>query len=192
MNSFFNKYAAVGILLLAFLPLGYQYLNGGLSNQEIFADNFTTQKIIDTKNHRGFEGDKEDKVNAEAIIAVRSRAIVAYNDKNYSEATKYFKAYMSTTARAKDKAEVEFYLAISYLADNQTTKAKTLFQKMSKKGTKNRKQDAEWYLVLTLLKENNIEQAQTNLEKIISRKKTHAHKEKALKLKQQIDKYYVQ
>lgn len=189
MNTFF-KYAAAVILLLSFLPLGYQYLNGGLTGEELFADNFATRKIIDIKSYRGLEG--ENEIDAADARTVRSKAIVAYNEKNYSEATKYFKAYMTTTKKARDKAEIEFYLAACYLADNQTLKAKKIFKKITKTGKKNRKQDAEWYLVLTLLKENNVEQAQKNLSKILRQKRAHTHKEKALKLQQQIDKYYVQ
>ncbi|BDS13631.1 tetratricopeptide repeat protein [Aureispira anguillae] len=194
MNNFF-KYAVVVIILLSLLPLGYQYLNVGMTADELFVDNFTTHKIIDSKKHRGLESEAENtiaEVDAAAILAVRSKAILAYNKKNYSEATKYFKAYMTTTAKTKDKGEVELYLGLAYLGDNQTTKAKNLFKKMSKRGSKGRKQDAEWYLVLTLLKENNVEQAKKNLAKILHQKRAHTHKEKALKLQQQIDKYYVQ
>lgn len=192
MNKSF-KYAVAIIVLLSLLPLGYQYLNGGMTAEELFSANFTTQKIIDTKKHRGTEGSKKiDNKEIAAILAVRSKAILAYNQKNYSEATKYFKAYMSTTAKTKDKEEVELYLALAYLSNNELTNAKELFEKMSKKGSKSRKQDAEWYLVLTLLRQNNVELAQKNLHKILQYKKAHIHKEKALKLKQQIDKYYVQ
>ena len=123
------------------------------------------------------------------IIAVLNKGIAAYNNHEYSEATKYFQTYINT-AEDKDKQEIEFYLAVAYLAEGYVDQAKPLFEKMAKKGGKVRKADAEWYLVLSLLKENNVEQAQKNLNKIIKRKKAHPHKKKALKLQQQIDKHY--
>jgi hypothetical protein len=204
MNSLF-KYAAAAILLLAFLPLGYQYLNSEMSSDELFSDNFSHIKAINYFESRGttMAPNSEDRtpeqkaataqaeIDQAGLIAVLSRGISAYNNHQYTDATKYFSAYM-TTAEAKDKNEVEFFLAVSYLAEGNANDAKPLFQKMVKKGTRTRKADAEWYLVLTLLKENNVEQAQKNLKRIIKKRKAHAHKEKALKLQQQIDKYYVQ
>lgn len=210
MNNFF-KYAAAAILLLAFLPLGYQYLNSGMSSEELFSDNFSHKKAINYYSSRAIsddvdelyseeEGEEKKKpevaeaaedVEEAGIVAVLSRGINAYNNHQYAEATKYFNAYM-TSSNTKDKSEIEFYLAVSYLAEGRIADAKPMFEKMSKVGTKSRKADAEWYLVLSLLKENNVEQAQKNLNKIIKKKKAHPHKEKALKLKQQIEKYYVQ
>lgn len=202
IKSFF-KYAAAAILLLSFLPLGYQYLNSSMSSDEIFAANFSHKNVINYLDNRGVtapidleNATPEEKAAAQAeidqagIIAVLGRGISAYNNHQYADATKYLSAYM-TTSSVKDKGEVEFLLAVSYLAEGNASDAKPLFVKMTKKGTRTRKADAQWYLVLTLLKENNVEQAQKNLKKIIKRKKAHPHKEKALKLQQQIDKYYV-
>jgi|GEM_PF-2431617 len=208
LNNFF-KYAAAAILLLAFLPLGYQYLGSGMSSAELFSDNFAPSKAINIYNSRAARGSsdnpypfasdetieepetvqEEEDLDRAGIIAVLNKGITAYNNHQYAEATKYFETYIST-AEDKDKQEIEFYLAVAYLAEGYVDQAKPLFEKMAKKGGKVRKADAEWYLVLSLLKENNVEQAQKNLNKIVKRKKAHPHKKKALKLQQQIDKHY--
>lgn len=208
----FMKYAAAAVVILACLPLGYNYLNSGMTADEIFASNFAHSNAINYNNSRGGISaedpaldenaaamSEEERAEAEAlrlkaaleqatIAAVLNKGINAYNSHNYTDATKYFEAYM-TTADAKDKDEVEFYLAVSYLAEGQATKAKPMFEKMTKVGTKNRKFDAEWYLVLTLLKDNDIELAQKKLD-IIIKKPAHTHKEKALKLQEQINNHY--
>jgi tetratricopeptide (TPR) repeat protein len=208
----FIKYAVAAAVILACLPLGYNYLNSGMTADEIFASNFAHSNAINYTNSRGGGSaedpmldenavamSEEERAEAEAlrlknaleqatVAAVLNKGINAYNNHNYTDATKYFEAYM-TTADAKDKDEVEFYLAVSYLAEGDAAKAKPMFEKMTKVGTKNRKFDAEWYLVLTLLKDNDVELAQKKLDVII-KKPAHTHKEKALKLQEQINTHY--
>lgn len=209
----FIKYAIAAALVVVTLFVGYTSLNSGMTSDEIFASNFAHSNAINYMSSRGGVAEEdpalvdettaamseEEKVKAEelrlkanleqaTIAAVLNKGISSYNNHNYTDATKYFEAYM-TTANAKDKDEVEFYLAVSYLAEGQTDKAKPMFEKMSKIGTKTRKFDAEWYLVLTLVKEKNIDLANKKLDAII-KKTAHTHKEKALKLQEQINKHY--
>jgi hypothetical protein len=216
LNSNMQKWDAkhqqvAAALILACLPLGYNYLNSGMTADEIFASNFAHSNAINYTNSRGVATEdpmldenaaamsEEERAEAESlrlkaaleqatIAAVLNKGINAYNNHNYTDATKYFEAYM-TTADAKDKDEVEFYLAVSYLAEGDAAKAKPMFEKMTKTGTKNRKFDAEWYLVLTLLKDNNVALAQKKLDKI-THQPAHTHKEKALKLQEQINNHY--
>lgn len=196
MNNF-SKYAVIAILLLSLLPLGFQFLSQTMSAEEIFAANFTTEKILDLKNQRS-TNDSTDKTQTPEKLAiaksllVQSQAIASYNGKEYSKAINLFQAYLASDIRIKNKAKVELYLAKSYLADNKPSEAKNILEKIIKEDKKGVKKDAEWYLVLTLIKENNVEQAQKELNKILDSKTASAHKEKALKLQQQIDKYYVQ
>jgi TolA-binding protein len=193
-----SKYAVAAILLLSLLPLGYQFLSPTMSAEEIFAANFTTEKILDLKNQRSFEGDSAHKTKTPKDLEIakssliQSQAIASYNGKKYPEAINLFQSYLASDTKSKNKSETELYLAKSYLADNKSFEAKKILKKIIKEGKKGVKQDAEWYLVLTLIKENNIEQAQKGLNEILLSQTTSAHKEKALKLQQQIDKYYVQ
>lgn len=193
-----SKYAVAAILLLSFLPLGYQFLNQKMSAEEIFAANFTTEKILDLKNQRSFEEDSSSKTKSPEDLKIaqnlltRSKAIASYNGKNYPEAINLFESYLASDTRIKNKSETELYLAKAYLADNKPLEAKKTLLTIIKEGKKSTKQEAEWYLVLTLIKQNNVEQAKKGLNEILLSKITPAHKDKALKLQQQIDKYYVQ
>ncbi|WP_052597741.1 hypothetical protein [Aureispira sp. CCB-QB1] len=191
-----SKYAVATILLLSFLPLGYQFLSQGMSAEEIFAANFTTEKISDFKNQRGFD-ETQDKLNSKELEAeksarIRSKAIISYNGKKYSEAINLFESYLASNAFIKNKSKIELYLAKAYLADNKPLEAKKILTTIIKTEKKRIKQDAEWYLVLTLIKEDSVEQAKAELNNILNSQTPHAHKDKALKLQQQIDKYYVQ
>ncbi len=206
MNKFF-KYASAAILLLAFLPLGYQYLNSGMTSEELFLENFSHGNVINIlASHRGAvtsphaqksdaqpEKTKEELDQAK-VEKIFGKGISAYNAHRYADAIEYFDTYITTTTTTtQTKGQAELYLAISYLAQGQTANAKPLFAKIIEKNTNNaRKANAEWYLVLTLIKENKVEQAKKNLKNILNEKESHTHKEKALKLQQQIDRYYVQ
>jgi FimV-like protein len=191
----FSKYAVAAIVLLSFLPLGYQFLSQKMSAEEIFAANFTTEKILDFKNQRSSENNKTktpEEIEISSSMAIRSKAIISYNEKRYPEAINLFKSYLASGTKIKNKAKVELYLAKAYLADNKLVDAKKILESIIKESKKSTKQDAEWYLVLTLIKEDNVEQAKVGLNKILLSKTASAHKEKALKLQQQIDKNYVQ
>jgi FimV-like protein len=191
----FSKYAVAAIVLLSLLPLGYQFLNQKVNTEEIFAANFTTEKIYTFKNQRNSEGNKPrtpEELETAKSQETLSKATLSYNKKRYPEAINLFNSYLASSTKIKNKSTVELYLAKAYLADNKTFKAKETLELIIKEGKTSIKQDAEWYLVLTLIKENNVEQAKKGLNEILLSKKTSAHKEKAQKLQQQIDKNYVQ
>jgi FimV-like protein len=191
----FSKYAVIAIVLLSLVPLGYQFLSQKMSAEEIFAANFTTEKILNFENRRGFEEKKTTTPNDLEInkqIAIRTKAVIFYNEKKYPEAINLFQSYLASSIKIKNKTEVEFYLAKAYLADNKPSEAKKVLESIIKEGKKSIKQDAEWYLVLTLIKEDNVEQAKVGLNNILRSQTSAAHKNKALKLQQQIDKNYVQ
>ena len=88
--------------------------------------------------------------------------------------------------------DIEFYLAVSYLAEGQTTNAIPIFEKIKTTASVSRKSDAQWYLVLTLLKDNNVNDALQNLDSIIQSKRNNRYKEKAKKLKAEIEKHLLQ
>lgn len=190
-----SKYAVAAIVLLSLLPLGYQFLNQKMSAEEIFAANFTTEKVLDFKNQRSFEESKKktpEELEMAKNMITRSKAIMSYNEKKYSEAINLFNSYLASTKDVQNKSQIELYLAKSYLADNKTIEAKKTLTNIIKEGKKSIKQDAEWYLVLTLIKENNVEQAKKGLNEILLSQTSSAYHGKALKLQQQIDKNYVQ
>ena len=190
----FSKYAVAAIVLLSFLPLGYQFLNQEMDAEEIFAANFTTEKITDFNNQRNTDVSKvktPEEVEMAKSVLIRSKAIISYNEKKYPEAINLFKSHLASGTNIKNKSKVELYLAKSYLADNKLIEAKETLKKIIKEGKNSLKQEAEWYLVLTLIKENNVEQAKKGLNRILLSQTSSAHKKKALKLQQQIDKNYV-
>jgi len=191
----FSKYAVAAIVLLSFLPLGYQFLNQTVSAEELFAANFTTERILTFKNQRSSDLNEtktpeELEINKSRMIL--SKATLFYNKKAYPEAINLFKSYLAFGTKIKNKSKVELYLAKAYLADNNPLEARKVLEVIIKEGKKSIKQDAKWYLVLTLIKENNIEQAKKGLNEILLSQTSPAHKKKALKLQQQIDKNYVQ
>ena len=129
---------------------------------------------------------KEEIAKTKKMMSNSAKGIEAYNNHQYDEAIKYFATYMDLVGNKNE--EINFYLGVSYLAENQVEKAKEIFTRLSKKSSKVRKAEAEWYLVLTLLKDNDISGAEKGLNKIVKKKK-HRYHEKALSLKQKIEKH---
>lgn len=190
-----SKYAVAAIVLLSLLPLGYQFLNQKMSAEEIFAANFTTERILDFKNQRSSEESKKstpEDLKIAKSMATRSKAIISYNGKKYSEAINLFNSYLASSKNVQNKSQIELYLAKAYLAENKTVEAKNILSTIIKEGKKSIKEDAEWYLVLTLIKENNVEQAKKGLNEILLSQTSSTYQGKAMKLQQQIDKIYVQ
>jgi FimV-like protein len=178
LNSFI-KYAAAAILLLTFLPLGYNYISAPLTSAELFEENFTA--INYSKNN--------DVLIITRTYSLYNSGISLYKSKKYALAAENFKTFLlrkDLDVFRKQKAQL--YLATAYIKMDKTSDAKILLNEIISKGMNPIRQEAEWYLVLSLLKENNIVKAQKNLEKIYGQKKPHLYKDKALKLKQQFDK----
>jgi tetratricopeptide (TPR) repeat protein len=173
------KYAAVAVIVLSFIPLGYLVLNNKLTSEKVFEANFTpvlTQNYYSSRSKA-----EENKINL-------SKGISAYILEDYPKAIKHFNLFINSKNHkqySNNSNNIELYLGISYLALDQLKEAKKIFRKISTNGTKIRQQHTEWYRTLILVKENNINQAQENLQSIMS-KKSHIHLDKALQLASQI------
>ena len=172
MLNTIKKYWAAAILLLAFLPLGYWYLNSqGTTPDSLFADNFVAEEI---QPHLAWsrggetpeEGDPfaptaEEASEESRLKALLSSGIDAYNKKNYSSATVFFEDYIKGGEKINNAREIRFYMGVSYLAQNNTIKAKEIFKDLSQQpfsaGFQPIKQSSEWYLALTLLKEGDVQ-----------------------------------
>jgi len=189
------RYVAAAVVLLAFLPLGYQVLfsSGSATPEEMFAMHFEHNNAMNMYSSRSAtlteeEGKtEEDVAKEEEAKAYASSGVDAYNNKNYKQAIQNFSAYLMTTESKSE--DIQYYMAVSLLAENQLVKAKQSFKELLKDGSRARKADAQWYLVLTLLKENNVAEAQKHLNKVIRKKRSKRYKKKALKLKKQIEEY---
>jgi FimV-like protein len=184
----FSKYITVVIILLASFPLVLQLLSPKMSMDEIFAINFSTEKIIDLQSQRGV--DKEQKRTSEKWermkrMKTRSEAIASYNAKKYPEAISLFKSYLVSNSRIENEFKIKLYLAKAYLADNNTLEAKRVLASIIKKGKKNIQQEAEWYMILTLIKEKNVAEVKVRLNEILLYKTSDVLKERVLKLQEQ-------
>lgn len=179
------KYAALATVLLV-LPFS---CTNDVSPTSLFDANFEAPDAVNLYTARsvpeGSEEKKPEKDNA-AEVSNSAKGIKAYNAKQYSEAIQYFSAYVDMVGTKND--DIQFYLGVSYLANNQLNQAEEVFEKLTKEGVRSRKSESEWYLVLTLLKSNQLDATQKNIAKILKKKK-HPYYQKALSLQQKIDKH---
>ncbi len=185
MKNNWIKYVAVATVLFV-LPFS---CTNDVSPESLFDTNFEAPKAVNLYTARSVpEGTEEKKPDKENTVEVSNSAkgIKAYNAKQYSEAIEYFSAYVDMVGTKND--DIQFYLGVSYLANNQLKKAEEVFTKLSKDGVRSRKSESDWYLVLTLLKSNQLDATQKNIAKILKKKK-HPYYQKALSLQQKIDKH---
>jgi hypothetical protein len=181
--NYFFKYAAAAILLMAFMPLGYNYMFEEFTSEDLFEKNLSQVSFTE----------KDNQLSVTRIINLYNSGISYYKSREYATSVKKLNEYLlKKDIDPLRKQKAQLYLASSLIHLNNITKAKILLEEIISSGLnkiKNKtQQEAEWYLVLCLLKEDNIKEVDKNLERICGQKFTHLHKDNALKLKKQIDK----
>lgn len=117
----------------------------------------------------------EEKARLEAIL---NNAISAYNAKEYSTAIDLFSAYV---AEKPESMHINFFLGVSYLAENQIDPAKAIFNELIKHKHNMYHDQAEWYLALAELKSENLKQAMRLLRRM-KRKDAHYCNKEATEL----------
>jgi len=150
--------------------LGYVQLNRQPSHEALFAQNFTPFTNVIQPIVRG--------ENTENIL---TKAFIAYENKDYSTAEYYFIKIGNT----EDKSYTFFYAAMSQLAQDKTTEAKTQLTTYLNDSNNSLATQAHWYLALIYLKENNLKNAKTELQFVIDIKGDF--ETKATELLEQLD-----
>ncbi len=178
LNIFF-KYAAAAILLLTFMPLGYNYIFSPLTPEELFEKNITAI---------GYSNQDEVLTQTRTFNLFNS-GISLYRSKKYALSANNLESFLlGKELDVSRKQKAQLHLASAYIFMDKTSEAKRLLKDLIATSRSGISQEAEWYLVLSLLKENNITEVQKNLKKICGEKKAHLYKDKALELKHQLDK----
>ena len=118
-------------------------------------------------------------VRGENLNTIEYRAFVAYEAQNYHKAINLFNSVQSP-----NKAYINFYIGISYLALNKPEEAIEVLKPISKQTTLEGKQKdfnkrAQWYLALAYVKINDEQNAMSELKEIINDPTENARKEAA-------------
>ena len=206
-----KKYWIAAALLLLLTPLTVWYLSGTGSNvnaESLFAENFAAEEVqAYLGSHRGID-DPEASEGTGTVAVVKKTAteenklkvllasgVEAYNQKNYTDAVLFFEDYLKTGTNLSNEREIRFYMGVSYLAQNNTSKAKEIFKDLSQQpisfSFQPLKQSSEWYLALTLLKEGDVAQAKKRLNKIANEESGHPYQKQAKAMLGKMEKHAI-
>lgn len=174
----FLRYAAALVLMIGASFAYYAYTDGfskDFKPEELFANNFTHYKAMDKTLRRGaseaipptasvehsLSGDSEATTAPikpqPKHLQILESAIRSYNEQKYAQAIANFEQYLALEG-VSEKEDILFYLAISYLGNDQNAKAIELFKDLSSKNH-SMQSAAQWYLALSLLKDKQVAQA---------------------------------
>jgi len=132
------------------------------SHQDIFSEYFMAYPDILTQ--------KSGHIEQEMLHT----ALYYYNSEEYNAAVLAFQEYLTQNP---NDSTASFYLAISYLAENQDNQAKMVLQSLSGKLRESSlKTTVDWYLALTFLKSGNVEQSREIFEELAAGSTTYAKK----------------
>lgn len=145
------------------------FFSRSTSNQDVFASYYSTPANI---VHPIVRNDDEG--------TLKTKAFIAYTNKNYSEAHVLF----SNLYEQHQNSEILFYDAISLLEIDSTTTAIAKL-KLHENFNDAVSDKTQWYLALAYLKNNDSENSQTIFKAIVHRK-TYNYK-KAKKILKELD-----
>lgn len=201
MASRWKRYTAAAAAVVALaLPVGWYITQNQApaDTNALFADNFRADVLNEGElflminRNVTLPSPENTDTNASASeipaaslpSVILERGINAYNAQDYQEAIQQFNAFLKVgDTRPNAIPEVKFYLAVSYLANNQAPEARTLLQELVNT-TKNHTfgEEADWYLALTLLKLKETDNATKLLQQIADTSSNHAFQAKAATL----------
>lgn len=149
--------AAASILLI--LTFSGQYLLNKTDYSEKYTEVFEHYENILSENvylelsEKGFAGNPEE-ASLQQIIAAMS----VYDSKNYSLSAVMLSELLENGVDKSYQSNVQLYLGLSYMGDNQINRAIPVFLKLIENND-TMKETATWYIALCYLKNDNIEQS---------------------------------
>ena len=143
----------------------------------------TNHEEIFEKNFIAFE----DKVSPEIDLFLSTRStndhephvflrmiregMEHYNNKEYNKAIPIFEEYLRKNQGASDYNQIKFYLAVSFLGQNETEKSAKIFKDLAQLNGSVIQEDSKWYLALALARIGKTTEAKTQLEELASSEK---------------------
>lgn len=148
-----NWLIAASIAAIIGLSSYFIFNNQVISNQELYAKNFTPYENVVVPIVRN---NKE--------LTTKALAFAYYELGEYEKAIELFNQL--TSANTTEKTTINFYKANAYLMLDNYTDAKDLLLQIVKNNKKVWQQESIWYLALTYIKLEDIDNAKLFLQKL--------------------------
>ena len=82
-----------------------------------------------------------------------------------------FEEYLDKNKEASDYDQIKFYLAISFLSQNETERSARIFEDLAQRAEAEIKEDSKWYLSLAYARIGKTAEAKAQLEELASSEK---------------------
>lgn len=153
----FKRMAALAATILLLVVVSYPFIfqDKDVSNEALFADNFEPYKMI--LNQRSISDN-------DAEVALLNQAIVAYEGKNYGEASSAFQQLQTNNTNL---IALRFYTGLSELGAENTATSIDIFKEILATRDHLFIEQSRWYLSLAYLQKGDRETAKLELEKIV-------------------------
>lgn len=159
-------------LVAVFALIAGLFLLKPSNNEAFFDDNFVafedniSQELDLILSTRG-AGDDASLVSLRMI----REGMEHYNNKEYDKAIPIFEEYLEKNQDASDYNQIKFYLAVSFLSQNETEKSAKMFEDLAQLAGEEIQEDAKWYLSLAYARVGRKEDAKAQLEELANSEK---------------------
>lgn len=142
------------------------------SSEQVFDDNFIAfedniSEELDLMLSTRSAGDEE----SHGFLRMIREGMEHYNNKEYDKAIPIFEEYLEKNKDASDYNQIKFYLAVSFLGQNETEKSAKMFEDLAQLAGKEIQEDSKWYLSLAYARIGKTAEAKTQLEELASSEK---------------------
>lgn len=168
----FGRFRWVAAAAIFALIAVWCFIEPSSSNKQIFDDNFIAfeDKIsqdIDLMLSTRSVGDNE----SHAFLRMIREGMEHYNKKEYDQAIPIFEEYLEKNTAASDYNQIKFYLAVSFLGQNETEKSVKIFENLAQLDGEEIQEDSKWYLSLAYARIGKTAEAKIQLEELASSEK---------------------
>ena len=138
------------------------------TNDQVFDDNFMAfEDNISEELDLMLSTRSAESEIPESLLNIR-KGMEHYNNKEYDQAIPIFIDYLENNSDASDYSQIEFYLGVSYLSNQETDRSTEIFQKLLNDDDQMIQEDSKWYLSLAYARTGKIEDAKKQLEALAS------------------------
>ncbi|WMX16384.1 MULTISPECIES: tol-pal system YbgF family protein [unclassified Aureispira] len=167
----FGRFRWVAAGAIFALIAGLCFINPS-NGEQVFDDNFMAYEDnisaeLDLMLSTRSAGDDE----AHASLRMIREGMEHYNNKEYDKAIPIFEEYLEKNQDASDYNQIKFYLAVSFLGQNETEKSAKMFEELAQLAEPEIQEDSKWYLSLAYARIGKTAEAKAQLEELASSEK---------------------
>jgi tetratricopeptide (TPR) repeat protein len=168
----FGRFRWIAAAAIFALIAVFYFVKPSNNSEDFFNDNFIAfeDNISEELNLRLSTRSVNDNESHGFLRMIRE-GMEHYNNKDYEKAIPIFEEYLEKNKDASDYNQIKFYLAVSFLGQNETERSAKMFEDLTQLAGKEIQEDSKWYLSLAYARIGKTAEAKTQLEELASSEK---------------------